>query len=166
MNEELLAAVTARVLEKLSRSGATTAGKPDKAPEHHGPRALLLGSEPPEDLGYSYVDKAPYEAVILGSLTLGQLLCFREDRALDALLEGKPVYLYLPGVGRGSGKNRHLEAEMVSALNRLKAWGVVTLDSGSRRRLVTAQEARRLKAQGLPLPPECILTPSARDILM
>ncbi len=166
MNEELLAAVTAKVWEKLSRTGAVPESQPDTPPAHHGPRALLLGMEPAEDLGYSYVDKAPYEAVVMGSLTPGQLLCFREDRALEALLEGKPVYLYLPGVGRGSGKNRHLEAELVSALNRLKAWGVVMLDGSSRRRLVTAQEARRLKAQGLPLPPECILTPSARDILM
>jgi len=39
------------------------------------------------------------------------------------------------------------------------------LDGGGRKRLVTAQEAMRLKAQGLPLPQECILTPSARDIL-
>lgn len=166
MNEELLAAVTARVWEKLAQARTTTEESVAEGVAPAGIRALLLGSEPPEDLGYRYVKETPYEAVVLGSLTIGELLYFRQERVLEALLEGKPVYLYLPGVPKGAGRNRHLEAELVSALNRLRAWGVVILDGGLKRRLVTAQEARRLKAGGLPLPQGCILTPSARDILM
>ena len=165
VNEELLSAVTARVLEKLSLCAATDRAEHSDPDSRNLPKALLIGTKPAEDLGYGYVSCEPYEAVVLGSLTTGQLLCFHQEQALTALLEGKPVYLYLPGINRGTGKNRHLEAELVSALNRLKSWGVVMLDGGGRKRLVTAQEAMRLKAQGLPLPQECILTPSARDIL-
>ena len=47
------------------------------------PPALLLGRAPEEDLGYRYVQEPPYEAVVMGSLTPGQLLCFREERVLD-----------------------------------------------------------------------------------
>ena len=60
-------------------------------------RALLIGKEPAAELGYDYVMEAPYDAVVIGSLTLSQLLRFREERVLSALAEGKPVYLYTPG---------------------------------------------------------------------
>ena len=36
-------------------------------------RALLIGKEP-MGLGFDYVTQPPYEAVVMGSLTLGQLL--------------------------------------------------------------------------------------------
>ena len=39
-------------------------------------KALLIGREPDMDLGYSYVAQPPYDAVVIGSLTLGQLLQF------------------------------------------------------------------------------------------
>ena len=51
-------------------------------------RALLIGSEPGAALGYTYVAEAPFDAVVIGSLTLGQLLCFREERVLSALAGG------------------------------------------------------------------------------
>ena len=54
------------------------------------PPALLLGRAPEEDLGYRYVQEPPYEAVVMGSLTPGQLLCFREERVLEALLGALP----------------------------------------------------------------------------
>ena len=37
-------------------------------------RALLIGKEPAAELGYSYVTEPPYDAVVIGSLTLSQLL--------------------------------------------------------------------------------------------
>ena len=52
-------------------------------------RALLIGKEPAAELGYSYVTEPPYDAVVIGSLTLSQLLRFREERVLSALAEGK-----------------------------------------------------------------------------
>ena len=61
-------------------------------------RALLIGREPGMALGYEYVQEEPFEAVVIGSLTLGELLKFREERVLSALAEGKPVYLYTPGL--------------------------------------------------------------------
>ena len=61
-------------------------------------RALLIGREPAAELGYSYVTEGPYEAVVIGSLTISQLLRFREERVLQALAEGKPVHLYTPGL--------------------------------------------------------------------
>ena len=56
-------------------------------------RALLIGSCPPVDLGHTYVDSAPYDGVVIGSLELWELLCFQHRAALQALAEGKPVIL-------------------------------------------------------------------------
>ena len=58
--------------------------------------ALLIGREPGQELGYCYVTEPPYEAVVIGSLSLGQLLRFREERVLEALAQGKQVLLYSP----------------------------------------------------------------------
>ena len=48
-------------------------------------KALLIGQEPLMPLGFSYVREKPYDAVVIGSLTLGELLRFREERVLAAL---------------------------------------------------------------------------------
>lgn len=127
------------------------------------PQALLLGREPLEDLGYRYVTEGSFDAVVIGSLTPGQLLFFRDDRVLAALLEGIPVYLYTPGLP--AGKNRTLQARLSAAQRELKSWGVVFLSGPDRRRLVSAEEARRLKAQGRTPAPGAVLTPLAREIL-
>ena len=71
-------------------------------------QALLIG-HPPENLDFSYVAQPPYDAVVIGSLTLGELLCFRKEQVLTALSQGKPVYLYTPkfrqpGIGRRTGQ--------------------------------------------------------------
>ena len=55
--------------------------------------ALLIGSEPPLELGYTYVTAPPYDGVVIGSLTLGQALCFSNEQVLEALAEGKSVVL-------------------------------------------------------------------------
>ena len=125
-------------------------------------RAYLLGAEPPCDLGYSY-EPGEYQAVVIGSLTLGQLLRFREDAVLDALAQGKPVILYTPGLP-DPGHNRGLAAALASAKRELKNWGVVFTDGG-RKQLITAQEAREMKASGQRLPAGAVCTPLAREIL-
>ena len=61
-------------------------------------RMLLLGTEPDGDLGFSYTREPPWEGVVIGSMTRSQLLRFREEPVLTALAEGKPVYLYTPGL--------------------------------------------------------------------
>ena len=101
--------------------------------------------------------------MVIGSLTLSQLLRFREEQVLQALAEGKPVYLYTPGLPEAP-KNRALAGSLASAQRELKSWGVVFTDGG-RKRLVTAQEARDLLAQGKRPAPGAVLTPLAKEIL-
>ena len=126
-------------------------------------RALLIGREPPAALGYSYVSEEPYDAVVIGSLTIGELLRFQEERVLSALAGGKSVYLYTPGLPEAPG-NRALAASLTAAQRELKNWGVLFTDGG-RKRLVTAEEARALLAQGRRPGPEAVLTPLAKEIL-
>ncbi len=126
-------------------------------------RALLIGKEPPAELGYEYVTTEPFDVVVLGSLSVGQLIRFREERVLGALAEGKSVFLYTPGLPTAE-KNRALAGSIASAQRELKSWGVIFTD-GARRRLVTAEEARELRRQGKFPGPGAVLTPLAKEIL-
>ena len=126
-------------------------------------RALLIGKEPDQMLGFQYVQDLPYEAVVMGSLTLSQLLRFREERVLSALAEGKTVYLYVPGLPEAP-KNRALSASLAAAQRELKNWGVIFTDGG-RKRLVTAEEARRMVCSGQMPAPGAVLTPLAKEIM-
>ena len=126
-------------------------------------RAYLVGREPDRPLGYTYVQTPDYESVVIGSLTLGQLLYFSEPAALQALAEGKPVVLYTPGLP-DAPKNRALAASLASARRQLKSWGVVFTDGGQKR-LITAQEAQRMKQSGEIPGPGAVMTPLAREIL-
>ena len=126
-------------------------------------RALLLGQEPGQELGFSYTREPPYEAVVIGSLSLGQLLRFQEERVLSALAEGKSVYLYTPGLPTAP-KNRALAGSLTAAQRELKNWGVIFTDGG-RKRLVTAEEARILRSAGKMPAPGAVLTPLAKEIM-
>ena len=126
-------------------------------------RALLIGSEPPVELGYEYVAQMPYEAVVIGSLRLSELLHFREERVLSALAEGKKVCLYTPGLPE-SPKNRALAGSLTAAQRELKNWGVLFTDGG-RKKLVTAEEARFLRSAGRQPAPGAVLTPLAKEIM-
>ena len=126
-------------------------------------RALLIGREPGLELGYQYVTEPPYEAVMIGSLRLSELLRFREERVLAALAEGKPVYLYTPGLPEAP-KNRALAGSLTAAQRELKNWGVLFTDGG-RKKLVTAEEARALRSAGRQPSPGAVLTPLATEIL-
>ena len=124
-------------------------------------RALLIG-EAPGALEYEYVTEPPYEVIVIGSLSSGGLLRFREERVLVALGEGKTVYLYTPGLPQV--KNRAVGAALAAAQRELKSWGVIFTDGG-RRRLVTAEEARALRRTGRLPGPGAVLTPLAKEIL-
>ena len=126
-------------------------------------QAYLLGKEPPLPLGYQYTNMPPYEAVVIGSLTLSQLLCFQEEAVLSALSEGVPVFLYAPGLPQAP-KNRALAASLTAAQRELKNWGVVFTDGGQKR-LITAEEARELRRTGRKPGPGAIMTPLAKEIL-
>ena len=125
--------------------------------------ALLIGREPIADLGYRYVSQAPFDAVVIGSLTLGQLLYFADEQVLTALAEGKPVYLYTPGLPEAP-KNRALSGTLTAAQRELKNWGVLFTDGG-RKRLITAEEARILRQKGQRPGPGAVLTPLAKEIM-
>ena len=125
-------------------------------------RALLIGKEPAADLGYAYVREAPYDVVVIGSLTLSQLLRFQEETVLQALAEGKPVFLYTPALPE-SPKNRALAGSLAAAQRELKSWGVVFTDGG-RKRLITADEASDLRGRGALPGPGAVLTPLAKEI--
>ena len=126
-------------------------------------RALLIGNPPPVELGFAYVTEGDYDAVVIGSLTLGQLLQFREERVLAALAEGKQVLLYTPALPQ-AGKNRALAGSLTGAQRELKNWGVIFTDGG-RKRLVTAEEARRMVRSGQIPDPGAVLTPLAKEIM-
>ena len=126
-------------------------------------RALLIGKEPAVNLGYSYVAEPPYDVVVIGSLTIGQLIRFREERVLSALAEGKGVYLYSPGLPE-SPKNRALSGSIAAAQRELKSWGVIFTD-GARRHLITAEEAREMRRKGQMPGPGAVLTPLATEIM-
>ena len=126
-------------------------------------RALLVGKEPGMDLGFQYVQEPPYEAVVIGSLSLPQLLRFCEESVLAALAEGKSVYLYTPGLPEAP-KNRALAGSLTAAQRELKNWGVLFTDGG-RKRLITAEEARILRSSGRQPAPGAVLTPLAREIM-
>lgn len=126
-------------------------------------RALLVGAEPAAALSYTYVQEPPYDGVVIGSLPLSQALRLSDERILQALAEGKPVVLYTPGLPTAPG-NRALSASLASARRELKAWGVVFTD-GAQKKLITAQEARALKAAGKHPGAGAVLTPLAKEIL-
>ena len=126
-------------------------------------RALLIGKEPDGVLPYVYVNEAPYDAVVIGSLSLSQALRLSDEKVLQALAEGKPVTLYTPGLPEVPG-NRALSASLAASRREMKSWGIVFTD-GAQRKLITAQEARALKAAGKRPGVGAVLTPLAREIL-
>ena len=126
-------------------------------------RALLIGKEPGVQLGYEFVAEAPFDAVVIGSLSIGELLRFREERVLSALAEGKPVYLYTPGLPEAA-KNRALAGSLTAAQRELKNWGVLFTDGG-RKKLITAEEARAMRRRGQYPGPGAVLTPLAKELM-
>ncbi len=126
-------------------------------------KALLVGKEPPCDLGVCYTQGEDHDGIVIGSLTLGQLLRFENEGVLQALAEGREVILYTPGLPV-SPKNRALGASLAAAQRQLKSWGVLFTD-GARKHLVTAEEARALYRQGRQPAPGAVLTPLAKEIM-
>ena len=126
-------------------------------------QAKLIGKEPACDLGYTYTQSPPYDAIVIGSLTLSQALYFADEEILQALAEGKSVICYAPGFPQAT-KNRALGAALASSRRNLKNWGIVFTD-GAQKRLITAEEARLLKQSGKCPPPGAVLTPLAKEIL-
>ncbi len=146
--DELTRRVTERVLSRLQER----------------PRALLIGKEPNEPLCYTYVKEAPYSAVILGSLSVYQLL-FPPEEVLQALYEGKPVFLCQTGLPKDPGAPKLLQHRLREAEQQLYNWGAKPLCAPIKAGLITATEARRMRSLGQTAPKGSRLTPLAREIL-
>ena len=102
-------------------------------------RMLLIGKEPEHPLGFSYVQDAPYDGIVIGSLTVGQLLRFREERVLDALAQGKTVYLYVPGIPEVP-KNRAMAASLAAAQSSLAAAATAQSEADAAIAILTAEK--------------------------
>jgi hypothetical protein len=126
-------------------------------------KALLIGEAPPCDLGFTYAASAPFDGIVIGSLTLGQALYFANEQVLSALAEGKSVICYAPGFPQAP-KNRALGAALASSRRNMKALGIVFTDGGQKR-LITAQEARQMRLSGRAPAPGAVLTPLAKEVL-
>lgn len=126
-------------------------------------RAYLVGKEPERSLGLTYTREKPYDAVVIGSLRFSELIAFQNEQVLEALAEGKPVYLYTPGLPEAE-RNRALAASLSAAQRQLKNWGVIFTDGG-RKKLITAEEARVLRLSGQRPGAGAVMTPLAREIL-
>ncbi len=129
------------------------------------PGARLIGRAPGRDLGYRYVETGPYEAVVVGSLSPGELLHFPDEVSMNALLEGKPVLLCEDGLEYRKHRdtcNRGLYSRLLSAERQLKQMGVEFIGPQTRK-ILTAGEVRRRLKTGQPI--EGRLTPLAKDIL-
>lgn len=131
--------------------------------EQRKPRALLIGDRPDIDHNYNYVNEKPYEAMVLGVLTPGQLLHMPSDEVCRALLEDIPVYLYAGQPWHGSRTAKALCRELTAAEQRLLRLGIMPLEPSGH--LITAREARELSRLGQRPGAGCRMTPLARDIL-
>lgn len=152
MREELVEEVVAEVRRRWNRPQAS---------------ALLLGRRPAGEYGWNYVAAGDYAAVVIGSMSAGELLHFPDDICAEALLKGKPVYVCREGLDyRQYGKtcNRVLWGKLLGAERQMKQLGVQFLGSQGNA-LLTAQEARRLLREGKPIPSGSRLTPLAKDVL-
>ena len=130
--------------------------------------ALLIGDPPENSLGFSYVEAAPYEAVVIGSLRVSRLLQFDYPEALRALLEGIPVYLWLPGLEHrqlGPENAPELYAACLSMERMLSQWGMHLISDRPKPPLITAKIAKNCRDRGTFPPAEARFTPLARDIL-
>ena len=152
MNERFIEEVAAEVLRRQRQTQRI---------------ALLIGKKPPRELGWNYVLSGDFDAVMIGSLSAGQLLQFPDEPCADALLCGKPVFLWEEGLEyRRCAKtsNRVLWGRLLAAERQMKQLGVQFLGDASGP-LLTAKEVRRLLDEGASLPAGSRLTPLARDIL-
>ena len=129
------------------------------------PPARLIGREPGEALPWRWVTEGDYAAVVIGSLDAHALLHFPDPLCTQALLEGKPVWLWPEGLDyrrHRATANRALWSRLLAAERQLRQLGVQELRP-ARSQLLTAAEVRRRLAAGQEVRGR--LTPLARDVL-
>ena len=129
------------------------------------PTALLIGNAPPQELGFRYVTQGEYSAVVIGSMSANALLHFPDAQSTQALLMGKPVYVFEDGLeyrSYSATANRALWSRLLSCQRQMKQLGVQFIGT-RQQKLLTADEVRRLLQNGQPIHGR--LTPLARDVL-
>lgn len=129
--------------------------------------ALLIGCEPEISLGLTYTAVPPYDEVMVGSLSIGDLLYFRCPEALTALMEGIPVYIWKPGMEHrqlGQQFSPRLYAQCLRAERELRDWGAYFISEAPKPPLITGAQAHALRRAGKP-PYSGRMTPLAWDIL-
>ena len=132
-----------------------------------GENALLLGRRPAGEYGWNYVASGEYGAVVIGSMSAGELLHFPDEICTEALLAGKPGYGGQEGLDYrryGKTSNRGRWGKLLAAERQMKQLGVQFLGAQDGT-LLTAQEVRRLLREGRPVPAGSRLTPLAKDVL-
>ncbi len=152
VNEELLSRVADAVWEKLSHASPSL------------PRALCVGA-PPKDAPFLPVTDAPFEMVVICSLSPHELLQMPSDAVCRGLLEGKPVYLMEEGLEYRrypAATARGLRGLLMSKERQLYSLGVKKWGCGDKR-LITAKDLLSLSRENLPK--NAIFTPLARDML-
>ena len=127
------------------------------------PKALLIGEVPPGVEQYSFVKEEPYEAIVLGILSPGELLHMPTDPVCRALLADIPVYLWPDQLHHKAKTAKVLCRELSAAEQHLRQLGVRLL--GKEQKLITAQTARQYLQLGYLPEPGSRMTPLARDIL-
>lgn len=130
--------------------------------EQQKPRAYLIG-DMPDYHKFNYVNTEPYEAVVMGVLSPGQLLHMPDDIVCEALLQGKPVWLWPHQRHHEAAHGKMLCRELLAAEQHLKQLGVKLL--GQEKRLITAETARSMRRRGEMPCAESRMTPLAKDIL-
>ena len=125
-------------------------------------KALLIGTSP-VGLSYEYTREPPFDAVVVGSMSLHQALSIPDERILSALAQGKPVEIYTPGLPQAP-KNRALAASLSASYRQMKNWGIRFTD-GAQKHLITAQMAKAIRQSGTAPAPGAVLTPLARELL-
>lgn len=150
MNEELVNQVAAEVFRRLQGSL---------------PRALCIGTVP-EHASFLPVSEAPWDMVVLCSLSPGELLAMPTDAVCRALLEGTPVYLMEEGLEYkkyGRGKAGTLYAMLMAKERELRTLGIKPWKEAGAHKLLTAKDVEHLRL--CDLPKSARLTPLARDLL-
>lgn len=150
MNEELISRVADAVWERLNPASSL-------------PRALCVGA-PPQDAPFLPVTQAPWEMVVLCTLSPQELLQMPNDAVCRGLLEGKPVYLMEEGLEyrKYPATAQALRGLLMAKERQLYTLGVKKWGSGDKR-LITAKDILSLPRGTLPA--NAILTPLARDLL-
>ena len=129
------------------------------------PRAYCIGT-PPNGAPFTPVAQAPYDMVVLCTLSPAELLSMPTDPVCRALLEGRPVYLMEEGLEHRqfpAANARMLMAELMAKERHLRTLGIRLWDKDHSRKLYTAQDVRQLGRQNIP--PHARLTPLARDFM-